>query len=108
MTRLHKASRRQETRVAKRFGGQVTPGSGNQWARKNDVRTPTTSFEMKYTGKSQYTLKASELEAGEKHALLDGRDFVFGIEMSGRNWIVLSEDDYEALVEHERHNDCAD
>lgn len=98
MNRLLKASQRQEKRVAARFGGQTTPGSGNTWARKNDVRSPDKSFEMKYTGKKQYTLKASELEEGERHALIDGRDFVFGIEMNGRNWIVLSEDDYAALV----------
>ena len=79
MTRLHKHSRRQEDRVASLFGGSRTPGSGNG-IRKNDVRTPDLSFELKYTGKSQYTLKASELEKGEKHALLDGRDFAFGIE----------------------------
>lgn len=83
--------------MADRFGGRPTPGSGNQWARKNDVRTADLSFEMKYTGKKQYTLKASELEEGEKQALLDGRDFAFGIEMNGRNWIVISEDDFEAL-----------
>lgn len=92
--------------MAERFGGRVTPGSGNQWHTKNDVRTPKTSFEMKYTGKSQYILKASELEEGAKNALLDSRDFVFGIEMNGRNWIVISEDDYEYLVESERHDNC--
>lgn len=90
-------SQKQERRVAERFGGRTTPGSGNTWARKNDVRNSTTSFEMKYTGKKQYTLKASELEKGQMHALIDGRDFVFGIEMNGRNWVVISEDDYAEL-----------
>lgn len=97
MSRALKASQRQERRVANRFGGRTTPGSGNTWARKNDVRTPDLSFEMKYTGKSQFALKASELEQGERHALADGRDFAFGIEMNGRNWIVISEDDFETL-----------
>lgn len=94
MTRLHKHSRRQEERVARIFGGSRTPGSGNG-IRKNDVRTPDLSLEMKYTGKGQYPLKASELELGERHALIDGRDFAFGIEMNGRNWIVISEEDFE-------------
>jgi len=93
----HKRSRRQEERVAERFGGQATPGSGNGWARKNDVRTPEISFEMKYTDKKQFTLKAHDLEQGERYALLDGRDFVFGIEMCGRRWVVVSEDDYASL-----------
>ena len=84
--------------MADRFGGRTTPGSGNTWSRKNDVRNDTTSFEMKYTGKKQYTLKAAELEQGEKHAIMDGRYFVFGVEMAGRNWIVLSEEDYAELT----------
>lgn len=95
MSRELKASQRQERRVATRFGGRTTPGSGNG-IRKNDVRTPDTSFEMKWTGKKQYTLKAADLENGYKQALLDGRDFVFGIEMNGKNWVILSEDDYAA------------
>lgn len=93
----HKRSRKQEQRVADRFGGRATPGSGNGWAQKNDVRTPEISFEMKYTDKKQFTLKADELERGEKHALMDGRDFVFGIEMNGRTWFVIPEDDYVTL-----------
>lgn len=93
-----KASRKQERRVAAHYGGRRTPGSGNGWALKNDVRTATHSFELKTTGKGQYTLKAKELEEGERHALLDGRDFVFGVEMNGRNWIVLSEEDFELLL----------
>jgi hypothetical protein len=99
MSATLKASQRQEARVARRFGGRRTPGSGNTPFWKNDVRTDDLSFEMKWTGKKQYTLKASELEEGERHALLDGRDFVFGIEMNGRNWIVISEDDFAALLE---------
>ena len=92
-----KRSKRQEQRVADRFGGRTTPGSGNGWAQKNDVRTSEISFEMKYTDKKQFTLKADELERGEKHAILDGRDFVFGIEMNGRTWCVISGDEYASL-----------
>lgn len=92
-----KASRAQEKRLAASFGGRRTPGSGNQWHTKNDVRTPTMSFEAKTTTKGQYTLKARELEEGEKHALVDGRDFVFVIEMNGREWVVLSMEDFELL-----------
>ncbi len=98
MDRRLVASRKQENRVANTFGGKRTPGSGNQWHTKNDVRTTTHSFELKTTTKSQYTLKAKELEEGEKNAILDGRDFVFGVEMCGREWVVLSMEDFENLV----------
>lgn len=99
MSAVHKASRKQEEAAATRYGGRRTPGSGNQWDRKNDVRTPTISFELKTTTAKQYTLKASELEEGEKHALRDGRDFVFGIEMQGRTWMVISQEDFDLLLE---------
>lgn len=93
-----KNSRRQEKGLAERYGGRRTPGSGNQWDRKNDVRTSSLSIEAKTTTKGQYILKAKELEEGEKHALLDGRDFVFMVEMNGRNWVVLSQDDFDLLL----------
>lgn len=98
MSKLLKASQRQEKRIAARVAGRRTPGSGNG-IRKNDVRTDDTSFEMKYTGKKQYTLKAVDLEQGEKHAIMDGREFVFGIEMNGRNWVIVSEDYFMCLLD---------
>lgn len=98
MNRPHRASRNQEERVADRFGGRRTPGSGNG-IRKNDVRSEDWSFEMKYTGKKQYILKSAELKQGEKYALLDGREFAFGIEMDNTNWVVVAEDTFLRLVE---------
>src|SRR5881398_1695759 len=91
------ASRRQEARLAKRFGGQTTPGSGNQWYRKNDIRSVDLSIEAKYTGKRQYTLKADEIEKAERNALLDDRGFAFCIELNKRNWVIISEDDFVSL-----------
>lgn len=94
-----KASQKQERRVAERLGGRTNPGSGNTWSRKNDVRTDDFSLELKVTGKKQFTLKASELEEGEKNAIVDGRRFAFGIELCGRNWVVLSEDDFVEFLD---------
>lgn len=98
------ASQRQEARVAKRFGGTVNSGSGNGPYRKNDVRTPDLSIELKTTAKASYPLKLSELLKAEQHALLDGRDVLFGIELGGRNWYVISEEDYLSLRELARGN----
>lgn len=100
--RLLKASQRQEQRIADRLNGRRTPGSGNG-IRKNDVRTEDLSLEMKFTGKKQYTIKSSELEQGEKHAIMDGRDFAFGISLNDHNWVILSEDDWIALREEAAH-----
>lgn len=91
-------SQRQERRIARRLGGRTTPGSGNG-VRKNDVRTDGLSLEMKTTANKQYTLKAADLRLGERNALLDGREFAFGIELEGRNYILITEDFFVALLE---------
>jgi hypothetical protein len=94
-----KDSVRQEKRGAKKYGGKVTPGSGNTpWA-KNDMRTERESWEYKVTSAKSYTLKDSELCDAESNALLDGRDFRFGLQMCGRNWVLMSEEDYDGLYE---------
>jgi len=90
-------SRRQESGLAKRYDGTVTPGSGNGWVKKNDVRTDTLSIEAKYTDKKQFTLKQADLHTAETHALLDGRDSVFMVSFSGEEWAILREDDYRCL-----------
>lgn len=85
-------SRRQEERVAANFGGRVTPGSGNGWAVKNDVKTQDLSFEVKYTDKKSYSVKKADLDKAERQALLDGgREFAFLIgfgELKGANMII--------------------
>lgn len=90
-------SQRQEARGAHHLGGTVNAGSGNGWMRKNDVRTPTYSVEYKTTAAKQFTLKNTELIQAERHAILDGRRMAFGVEMCGRNWMVISEEDFLEL-----------
>lgn len=93
-----KRSRRQEQRGAERFGGRVTPGSGNQWATKNDVRTDDLSIEYKFTDKKSYSLKGADLVKAETNALIDsGRNFAFIVEIEGREWVVTSREYFEEL-----------
>lgn len=87
-------SQQQEKRVANRLGGTVNSGSGNGWLRKNDVRTPELSVELKYTAKRQYTLKLDDLLKAEEYALLDGREMLFGLEMGDREWAIGPLEDY--------------
>lgn len=91
-------SRKQERRGAKLFGGTQNAGSGNK-DRKNDVRTSTMSIEYKFTDKKSFSLKLEELIQAERHALLDGREMLFGIQMGDRHWVVLSEESFAALVD---------
>lgn len=98
MADMLKKSQKQEKRKAEILGGTVNAGSGNGWVRKNDVRSPEYSAELKVTSKKQYPLKDSELITAEKYALLDGREMLFGIQMaSGRNWVTMSEETFLTL-----------
>lgn len=94
-----KRSRIQERKGAKDVGGRVTPGSGNQWHTKNDVRTDTESFEFKSTLARQFTLRLNDLKQAEKYALLDDRSMVFAIDIQGSQYAILTWDDYLTLRE---------
>lgn len=86
------------------MNGTISAGSGNQWHRKNDVRNETYSIECKTTKYNQYTLKRKELEEAEYHALCDGRDSLFIVEMNGREWVIQPKEDWLRL-EEEAHGD---
>lgn len=92
-------SQKQEKNLADRYDGKVNPGSGNGWIHKNDIRSEVFSFEAKTTEKSQYPLKLAELQLAERHALLSGREMVFVIEMGGRNWMVVSQETFDTILE---------
>jgi hypothetical protein len=94
-----KRSQRQERDWAKNMDGRTTPGSGNTWARKNDVRSERWSIELKTTAKKQFILRAADLQEAERHALMDGREFAFGIEIAGRTWVVMEENDWQRMRE---------
>ena len=91
-------SRRQEIRTAQRYGGYTNPGSGNGWQYKNDVRTERFSFECKTTRSRSFSLKLDDLLTAETHALSEGRDMVFSIEMGGRTWQLLPQDVFDDLA----------
>ncbi|MFC9505372.1 hypothetical protein [Streptomyces sp. NPDC057002] len=101
MDRRIKASRDQEKRLASKIGGTTTAGSGNGWAVKNDVRNKAWSIECKTTTRSSFTLTHSTLVNAEKNAILDMRDMALAVEMCGRTWVVISEQTFLRLIEHE-------
>lgn len=96
-----RASRKQEARVARDQAGRVTPGSGNGWAVKNDVKSAEWSFECKTTTKNSYRLTAGALAMAERNALLDGREMAFVTEINGRMWVTLSYENFTALTQEE-------
>jgi hypothetical protein len=88
---------KQEDRIAKEVGGSVNAGSG-AFDRKGDVRAPKHLWELKWTGKKQFTLKAAELQKVCAEALFEGRVPVFGISLDSRNYVILEENDFLELL----------
>lgn len=94
-----KDSRRQENRWAKTLVGKVSPGSGNGWLHKSDVRSKDVLVEAKITSAKSYSLKDAELQVNIHHALMDGLSPIFVVEFkpSGNSYVILTEDDYLGL-----------
>ncbi|MEU0213709.1 hypothetical protein ABZ281_00825 [Streptomyces sp. NPDC006265] len=101
MDRRIKASRTQEKRLAHKVGGVTTARSGAGWAVKNDVRNNKWSIECKTTSAARFGLTNRDLLSAERHALLDMREMAFAIEMCGRHWVVISEENFLRFLELE-------
>jgi hypothetical protein len=96
-----KQSRQQEQRGAQSLGGRVTPGSGNGWVTKNDVRAEDISVEYKHTVKKSYSLKQADLQKAQQHALMDsGRESVFIVGFGKDEYVVISRGYFESLRNH--------
>ena len=104
-----KASQKQEKRGAEQHAGRVRPGSGSMVSAKGDVRTSTkpgvsreTSgmlIEYKRTDGKGIRLTTVMLEKIRREALLDGRRPRLGIELGGRDWVLVPAEDYIDLEE---------
>jgi len=99
-------SRKHEDRLAKKFDGKRNAGSGAFWSRKGDVRTDELLIEHKWTGKTQFTVKAVELEKIVTEAILDSRTPVLGFHLNGNNYVMLTEDDYMELRHYLQECTC--
>jgi len=93
-------SRKQEDRLAQKFGGQRVAASGAFWSRKGDVRDARLLWEAKWTGKAQFTLTRAVLRKLFTEAVLAGRTPALSLSFSGEdNYVVLTEDDFLDLYE---------
>lgn len=105
--RILKKSQQQEKKAAKRVGGRVNPGSGSGWARPNDVRGEDGRHLIEYKrtdATKSITLKSSDLRLVEQHGLLESRIPVLGFELGGRNYVVLTEEDWLTELEDLRND----
>jgi hypothetical protein len=93
-------SQEHERRLAKKYDGQRSAGSGSFWSRKGDVRSDKLALEHKYTGnKKSLTVKKEWLDTVEKDAIKDSRMPVLAFHLGGRDYFILTEDDFTELAE---------
>lgn len=97
-----KKSRKQEERSANTYRGSRNAGSGSGWLRKNDVRSEHLLIENKLTvGTKSITLKEVDLRELRERAILEDRVPVLQFDLNGRNYVVLIEDDFVELIDHD-------
>lgn len=96
-TEGQRASQHHERRLEKVIGGQRTAASGAFWSRKGDVRSDDLLIEHKYTSKKSISLTHAVLDKIRTEAIMDGRMPVLALHLSGRDYVVISEDDFLAL-----------
>ncbi len=83
-------SNKQETRLAKTFGGKITSNSGARFG-ENDVKTPLFDIEAKTTESKQYILKLSELKKMEGRSKFDKTPlFIIEFATDGSEYAVIN------------------
>lgn len=80
--------RRLESKIAKKVGGRVQPGSGAFPNMREDIETRKQLIQLKRTTKKQYTLKLDDLETLRTNAIKKGKEPIFIIMMGGRLWMI--------------------
>jgi len=97
--RIMKVSKKQETRTADLYKGSRNAGSGSGWVRKNDVRSHDFLIENKFTeNKKSYTIKSVDLVELRERAILEDRTPVLQFDLTGRRYVVLTEDDFITMA----------
>ena len=98
MNEKNKRSNEQEKRTADKYNGSRNVMSGAGWVRKNDVRTEDLLVENKYTDKKSYSIKSEEMVKLARTAILEDRMPVLQVDLGGRSYVVLLEDDFLGFI----------
>jgi hypothetical protein len=72
--------------------------SGAGWVRKNDVRTSDLPVENKFTDKKSYSIVSQEMVKLSRTAILEDRIPVLQVDLGGRSYVVLSENDFLEMI----------
>jgi hypothetical protein len=104
-----KVSRLQEKRAAKDYKGKTTPGSGNQWHSKGDVRSADYLIECKTTSKASYSLRADTMSKIMDEALLENRTPIMEVEFGehGITCVIMDKNDFLEIMLERSHGSQA-
>lgn len=101
-------SQSQEARGAKTYGGRVRPGSGSQVHAKGDVRVGRGDddfwpegvlIEYKRTDGAGIRVTGVILDKIRREGLSEGRRHFLGLQIGGRHYVMLPEEDFLELKE---------
>lgn len=98
MNDINRRSKKQEERTAERYNGSRNVMSGAGWVRKNDVRTIDLLVENKFTDKKSYSIVSQEMVKLSRTAILEDRIPVLQVDLGGRSYVVLSENDFLEMI----------
>jgi len=98
MAEEHKRSRKQEDHLAEAYRGRRNVMSGAGWSAKADVRTHDFLIEAKTTRAGSFSLKLKDLMELRRQAIADDRVPLFIVDISGRSYVVLEDDDFREMV----------
>ena len=98
MNDINKRSKKQEERTAEKYNGSRNVMSGAGWVRKNDVRTIDLLVENKFTDKKSYSIVSQEMVKLSRTAILEDRIPVLQVDLGGRSYVVLSENDFLEMI----------
>lgn len=92
-------SRQQEKRIANRRGETQHGGSGSSLWRRNDMHDEQFLTECKRTDNTRYIrLDVKELDALRDRAARQGRTPKLEVEIGGREFVVLFDEDFAELA----------
>jgi len=94
-------SKKQEKQIASDVGGKTTPGSGNQWHSKGDVKSDAFLIEAKRSdNRETITVKVSDLAKIRIEALMEGKSPVLQIELgNGDKYAIVPWTDFLSITE---------
>jgi hypothetical protein len=95
---INRRSKKQEERTAEKYKGSRNVMSGAGWVRKNDVRTIDLLVENKFTDKKSYSIVSQEMVKLARTAILEDRIPVLQVDLGGRSYVVLLENDFLEMI----------